>query len=453
MDPVGADRLERMRTSLARALSILASTNPPIRRSDIVSIHQFTTRPGATLLPSLADRYNRAIDQGRYPWSIQIDARDIAPTDVYGPAVPATAYANVGSFVRGSILVPRVLANDLRLRADWDTVEDTVQVPFLMSLPREGDTFPVALHVVGFGRSPARRACPRRRYGRWTAGAVLAVELRCHGDRSAGADGRCVDNRTPAEAAMLADALPNNGNPEFRLSDQIPDASGIGYFPGDPRQLRDTQAAAMLELMHVIGTLRDGTAFASANIPIDPRSIHLLAQGYTSLPAAAAAAYSRRRVRTIQFLAGGANLSELILNGAQEQRAAFDASLPGTIGGAQADTLLIRLKEFLDPIELTAFSEELRSIYALGTRVQGILLAHPQAGGQGLTSMYRRRLGMLYPRGCSCRPRPLANIRRCATTTSSSPASWETLRRSWNGPAARLQDSLTRMGCTVPPPG
>lgn len=387
LDAETAARLERMRQAVQPVLTALGQGSPPVTRDDIVSIHTFTTRAGNELYPTVVAQYDAAVARGTYGYSIEVEEANIAPTEIYGANVPVTAFENVGSFIRGWVNVPRFLGDDVRFRANWDTNPEITKIPFLMSIPRQGMTYPVALHVVGFGRSRLDARALANSIGGGPRAAVLAIELRCHGDRSPGADGICQDNRTTAEAATLTDQLSNNGNPEFNGPDGIPDASGVGFFPGDPRQLRDSQLAATLEIMHVLASLRDGAAFTEMSIPVDRQRIHVLAHGYNALPAAAAAAYiaTNRRARTIQFLAGGASLSELILNGGAAQREAFNMTLPGGIGGAQAATLLTRVREYLAPIELPIFVDVLRERFRSGASPRRILLPHPSQGQQGVT--------------------------------------------------------------------
>ncbi|MEL6186010.1 MAG: hypothetical protein AAFU79_15405, partial [Myxococcota bacterium] len=357
LDADGAARLERMRLALQDPLAALAAASPPVGAADIVSVHAFTTRLGMELIPDAIARYDASVRRGTYRYEIKVEQRDIPPADIYGSSVPASAYPNVASFIRGSVVVPRMLGDDVRLRAEWDTVAETVDVPFLMSIPRQGTSYPVAVQIAGFGRSSLDARSLANVMAGGPRGSVLAIELRCHGRRSPDVNGVCVDNRTAAEAASLLDQASNNGNPEFAASaaDGIPDNSGVGYFPGDPRKLRDSQLAAIIEVMHVFASLRDATAWTGENIPVDRFGIHGLAQGYASLPAAAAAGFidDQRRIRTLQFLAGGADLAELILEGGMAQRAQFNDELPGGIGEAQAATLLARLGDYLAPMPVS----------------------------------------------------------------------------------------------------
>jgi hypothetical protein len=385
----GAARLERMRRALRPALRALEAASPAVTAGDIVSIHAFTTRPGPDLLENVVQRYEAAVAAGVYPYRVRIESPMLAPSEVYGPAVPASAYANVERFVSGVIEAPRMLDANLRLRPGWATTAETVDVPFLLSVPRGGAQIPVAVQVVGFGRSRIDARALANDMGGGPRGGVLAIELRCHGRRSPGLDGRCGENRTEAEAQALLDEDRNNENPlsAENRPDGIPDASGVGFFPGDPRQLRDTQIAAVIEIAHVVGSLREGSAWSAESIEVDRAGVHLLAQGYTALPAAAAAALASNplRPRTVIFPAGGADLDELILEGATAQRQAFTASLPGTIGPAQADTLLGRLADYLAPVRIGAFGSAFVERYTVQGRLRGVLLPHPEPGDPGVT--------------------------------------------------------------------
>lgn len=388
LDAEGAARLERMRTTLQGALSSLEKASPPVAASDIVSIHAFTTRSGANLVPNVAAKYQDALRAGLYRYEVVVEERDIAPAQIYGNNVPASAYPNVGSFIRGVIKAPRLLDDDVRLRANWDTVAQTVDIPFLLSIPRQGATYPVAVQVVGFGRSALDARSLANAVGGGPRGSVLAIELRCHGRRSPNpGTTNCVENRSAADAMTLLDQVSNNANPEFMGPDGIPDDSGVGYFPGDPRKLRDSQVAATIEIMHVVGSLRDASAWTDEMIPVDRNGIHLLAQGYTSIPAGAAAAYiaNNLRVRTLQFLSGGSDLAALILGSGEDQRRAFDGELPGGIGGGQAETLLIRLQDYLAPVQMSSYAMQLVERFTPQGSIRGILLAHPSDGSQGVT--------------------------------------------------------------------
>ena len=392
LDAEAAARLERQRLALAGAVQALAGATPPITPEDVVSIHAFTTRPGDALLERIAARYDAARQAGAFPFTVRIDETDIPPSQVYEPTARPQDYPNVASFLRGAIMVPRLLDQEARLRPDWDTAPEMIAVPFLMSLPRQGGPrIPVAVQVVGYGRSRVDARALANAMGGAPAGAALAIELRCHGARSPGADGVCRENRSAAEIEALEDLVSNNGNPLFNGADGIPDASGNGFFPGDPLKLRDTQVAAMVEIIHVVGTLRaSGTnPFAAADVQVDGAGVHLVAQGYTALPAAAAAGFASISSfpRTVQFPSGGADLPELILEGAEDQREAFEAGLPEGVRADQARTLLgVRLADFFAPLEVDSYADRLiEQRYRPQGQRRGLLLPHPRSGNQGTT--------------------------------------------------------------------
>lgn len=365
LDSAEAARLERMRQELRLAIQVLEDAG--VSREDIVSIHSFTTRGPPDVLADVVERYQTALAEGRYRYEVVVTQRDITPAEIYDREIPQ----DVQWFVRGFVRAPRLLDDQLRLRPDWETVEEWVQVPFLMSIPRPrqglpDEPFKVAVQVVGFGRSNLdARGLADNLAGVNTS--LLAIELRCHGRRSPGPDGVCLEDRTDAEAAMLADVESNNRNPLFVGRDQIPDESGIGFFPGDPRQLRDTQIAAVLEIIHVVQSLRTGGAWLAENLNVQPTEVHLIAHGSAALPAAAAAALldPQRQLRTVQFLAGGASLEELILNGAEAQYEAFAQTLPGPLAGTsskqQAGAVLQRLSSYLAPVEIASIAERFRA--------------------------------------------------------------------------------------------
>lgn len=384
LDADGAARLEAMRVRLQDVLDALAKASPPVSREDIVSIHGFTTRAGDQLYASMVARYEAAVAAGVYGYDIRIDEADIPPSEIY---IGNEVRENVSSFVRGVVMVPKFLDGN-RFRADWETNGDLVEVPFLLSIPTQGTRYKVAVQVVGFGRSRIDARALANAMGGAPTGSAMAIELRCHGSRAPGEDGVCTDNRSEEAIDALKDEVSNNGNEAFSGSDGIPDASGIGFFPGDPLELVDTQIASALEIIHVLATLRRNNGpFEAESIPVDTSGVHLVAQGALAVPGAAAAAFApvSAQPRTVQFPAGGTGLSDLVLNGPDAQKAAFLADLPSGIAPEQGRTLLTRLAPFLAAVQVEAFASKLIQRYTFNGQRRALLLPHPRTGTPGKT--------------------------------------------------------------------
>lgn len=372
-----AARLERMRQRLAPIVSILAGAAPPIPAEAIISIQSFTTIPAPLdRTMGIFDAYKAAVDQGRYGFSVTTVGGDIDPAELY-PGLPPAAYASILAFRRGTITVPQVLGEDLRQRDGFPAVVREIEVPFLMSIPRNAATYSVVLYTSGYGRSKLDARSLANEFAATPEAAVLAIDLRCHGDRSPDGSGVCAEGRTQSEVAALADDAPNNGNPELVGADGIPDASGQYFFPGDAQALRDTQIAAAIEILHVYLTLRDGTAFVAEGINPNSNDIHLIAHGHSALAASMAVAFAEVAPRTVQLPAGGVGFEELIFSGPEELQASFEATLPDGIGADRALEYVQRMEAaFLRSVDLDIFGERVAEQLDAGGQARRILLNH-----------------------------------------------------------------------------
>ena len=373
---LGADaavRLERLRLRLAPLVPLLARGRPALQAGDVVSIQGFTVEAGFGRFTRLVSDYQRTLDDARYAARGETE---ILPLEQVYAGVPPAAYERVREFRRGTITAPKLLGEDGRLRPGWNRTTETLTIPFTISLPRDRDSgYPVVLFIPGFGRGSIDGRSLAQVFASAPQAAVLTIDLRCHGARSPGSDGICAENRTPDQVAQLADTRPNNGNPEVRGADGIPDASGIGFFPTDARALRDSQMAAAIEIMHVLEALR---AEGIAGISPDRSELHLIAQGHAAPAAVAALAFSRAVVRTLQLPSAGAGVGALILDGPAELKSAFLQALPHGLGEAQAQAYLARVERDV----FSAFDlRELGRLAAAKLTAQGAvrraLLPHP----------------------------------------------------------------------------
>lgn len=370
----GAARLERMRLKLAPLVPLLASASPPIAVDDIASIHGFTTEKGDAHVTEAVQQYFAAIDGGRYNFA---QTNRVVPFSEVYPGLPAIAYDGVAEFRVGTIKAPRLLDDSGRLRANWAQQVETIDIPFSLSIPSRSQRYGVTVFVPGFGRGKIDGRALAPQLASSAGSAVLTIDLRCHGDRAPDGSGACGENRSPQDVAALADTKPNNGNPEFSGADSIPDDSGIGFFPGDPRALRDSQIAAIIEIMHVLEAVRSaGTTFESP-ININIAQIHLIAQGHTAPAALGAVANMRIPANslTLQLPSGGVGYSDLILDGPDDLKQAFLHSMPAGIDAGDASGYLSELNStVLAPLNVEAWGAEVRLRLRLpGNQVRALL--------------------------------------------------------------------------------
>lgn len=393
LDAPTAERLERDRLRLAPAVSMLEGLPPPLllARTQIRSIHGFTTSLGFGRAEKLIDDYRDALTAGKFAYAVTAGA-ELMPADVYPAGTPPAFYQSVRAFLRGTIKVPKLLDAENHIRADWATAGEMIDVPFLMSLPTGGN-YAVAMYLPGLRGSkqtirdiaPSIAGAPR--------GATFGFDLRCHGDRSADANGDCKDERSATEVMMLVDQTPN-GNPERTGPDGVPDNSGVGFFPGDARALRDTQLASAIEVVHVLETFQRGTAIlTAAGISASSTDLHLIAHGHSAPVGVLASVLLRTPIRTVVLPAGGTGLKTLIENGPAEQKTAFDRTLPQGVTSGNRAAYLTRLEStVLKAISYEEAAALAKARYLTPSRgSERILLTHgaiaelvPQAARQTL---------------------------------------------------------------------
>ena len=377
LDATATARLERQRQALQPVLDLLASdaVDPQINRTDIVSIHTFTTQKGFERMTEEVARYYEAIANSVYDF-------DVTLTEVSLPSifigVPADAYPNVGRFFRGVIKAPRFLGDDGRWRRDWATNAETIDIHFTISEPVGVTAGPVVVHVPGYGRGSVDGRSVANGMAQIPAAYVMTIDMRCHGFRGPDTLGDCGENRTQAEIDMLVDATPNNDNPDIGGPDGIPDQSGVGFFPGDPVALRDSQMASVFEILHVLSSLRDPQNY-QPNVSPNVSRIHLIAQGYMAslgLMAVALVEDLPTRNMTVMLPSGGYGLPELIFNAPVDQRGAFTTGLPENIDDTNYADLFDRLSLMYEPLNLANYTDTIAERLSVGNSLTRVLLSH-----------------------------------------------------------------------------
>lgn len=345
-----ADRLRRERARLQPVLNALAVASPPVRPEDIVSIHSFDTTLGPERLQALGTRMFQLIDEGEVPFRIRIDDANLTPGEL-SPAVSNAEFPDVGRVIEGRLDVIQPLGEGLRIRTDWDEDVQVRPLRFTMTLPSDDNNVQgLALILPGFGRgladvlSVAQQAAAQNF-------ASVAFALRCHGPRAPDESGRCGDGRSDAELEAL-DQEPNSDDERIAGPDGIPDDSGIGFFPGGAAELRDSQLATALELLHVFSYFRDRSDGFEAEIGADyvASRIRLGVHGHIGQVVTAAlslypGAQRRSPVQTVTFVQSGAGYRELVLNGPPDVRQAFLDSAPEGISADNLASYLSRLED------------------------------------------------------------------------------------------------------------
>ncbi|MEQ9503568.1 MAG: hypothetical protein RIT81_42325 [Deltaproteobacteria bacterium] len=337
LDAATAERLERERQRLQPALEILEAGSPPIPRDSITSIQGFTTDPGYGRFQRLVELYYDALDDGTY--ATGTTHATVPREDVF--LGNPNDYPNVAEVHYGTVTAPRLLGDDGRIRPNWHLNAETIEIPFSFTVPTGEDRYPVLLFTPGYGRGRIDVRSIAQIASETGAAGVMALELRCHGNRSPELDGICGENRSAAEVDALLDAQPNNGNMQIQGADGIPDDSGQGYFPGDAVALRDSQMAAAIELLHVIRTLRNPSNFDG--LQPNAGQIHIIAHGQTAPAAVLAVAETEYPTTnlTLSMPAGGGDYKSLVLDGPNALTDAWVASLPHGLleaqGGAYFD--------------------------------------------------------------------------------------------------------------------
>lgn len=367
-DPVAARLLaERGRVSDVLAL-VATEGQPAISADDIVSIHSFRTKLGPERLVQLAQRYSDAFVAGRIGGDITITDNAL-PLGEISPIPPDNQddfNEKIQNIQRGTIAMPRLLDEDGRLRSTWDTDGETIDVQFLLSEPTGGGPFRVAAMFSGFGRGTADIISMAPDNGN-VGTAVMLVDLRCHGSRSPDPLGVCQEERSLSEIDGLVDTQPNNGDTRVTSGspDGIPDDSGRFFFSGDPGQLRDSQLAAVIEILHVLSVLRFQIEEleAAASMQLEDSETGLIAHAQASPVALAALAMfsqfpdngipTRSRGFRAMFLGGGVGYEELILDGPNQIRTDFLATAPEGIDEDNVTSYIreleARVLEALDP--------------------------------------------------------------------------------------------------------
>ncbi len=362
LDAASASRLERERQRLAPALAVLGAASPRVPAERIVSIQTWTTALGPRLLAEVAKAYTEALAAGRLPFAVTTMGGDLDPADVFPPGFPPDTYAEIRAFRRGTIRVPDALDESGRLRPGWAGRNPrTIEVPFLISLPRTARMrYPVTVLLPGWGRSKEDAVSIGNALAGGGQSAVLALDLPFHGARST----------DPTDVAS------NNDNPEVSGADGIPDSSGAGFFSGDPGQLRDRQLGALIEIVHVLETLKQGDAFESEAISPDRRAAnqHIVGHGHSAWLALAAATVSR--VGTIQVPSGGIGVRDLVLEGPEALRTALLAGVPAGVDATNLETYLARAEEtVLVGLDPEGMLDAVAEIYLTGPNPK-VLLAH-----------------------------------------------------------------------------
>ena len=393
VDDAGAARLERQRQALQPLVELISDVkvaNPPIPRSEIVSIHAFDTQLGFDRINREVERYFDAIERRRYTFDVNLTEVILSSIFV---GIPPTAYPDVGQFFRGVIKVPKFLDDRGRWRKDWPQVVETVDMHLTISVPSGVTGGPVVLHIPGHGRGSVDGRSLAQGMAQIPAAYVMTVDMRCHGFRSPEPGGACQENRTEEQISNLVDTAPNNNNRDIQGPDGIPDDSGIGFFPGDPVALRDSQMAAILELVHVLNSLLDPGSYQPDVNPNISR-LHVVAQGYMAplaLIATALLPELRHDRMTVQLPSGGAGLAELILNSASDQRNKFLAEVPEGIDETNLGDLLDDLSVMFAPLDLANYGSVFEDLYSTGGSFRRILVPHG-AVDEFITSTARTNL-------------------------------------------------------------
>lgn len=360
LDAGTAAKLERERGRLAPVVALLAGSNPAITADRIASIQGWTTAVGDRLLERTIDAYRAAVARGRYDFSVTTVGGDLDPMTVFPTG---SEFGNVRAVRRGTIRVPKLLDASGRIRPGWDsTAIETTEVPFIITLPRTNRMrYPTTVLLTGYGRGKEDALSLAHEFGGGPQSSVLAIDLPYHGARS----------------TNPADTSPNNGNPVITGADGIPDASGDGFFQGDPGALRDGLIATVLEVVHIVDAIKDGESFEDELINPDRRltNIHMIAQGHSAMIGLLASVHSP--VGTVQLPSGGFGVDDMVIEGPAGLRAAFLASGPAGVNEANLATYFAKLDaSILIGLGLPRASQAAYDRYIDGNPVR-ILAAHP----------------------------------------------------------------------------
>ena len=391
LDGPTAAKLERERQRLSVVIGLLATAKPPIAREHIKSIQGWHSALGPKRLERVLLAYRTAVGQGRFPYAVTRTVGNRSPDMVYAPGTPASFYENVDHFFQGTITVPNPLDDAGHFRDGWATSDaQTTEVPFLISIPKPTPMrYPVTLMLPGYGRSSLDVRALANAVGGGGRSAVMAIDLPFHGART-------VD---PATGAARTDDTESNGDPGQQGADGVPDASGQGYLTGAPRAARDRMLAMVLEVVHILETIKDTTAFRTHLISPEGREsqTHLIGQGHTAAVAIHAAAAVR--IGTLQLPSGGVGIQNLLTDGPPALTDGFMATVPSGVTAANLSDYVARLEAtVLSGVAMAESAEVVKERYvnAVGRPVR-VLLPHgsqtqtgqhvPAAARQALVSM------------------------------------------------------------------
>jgi len=322
-----AAKLERERLRLQEAISRLGSAFPPVSIERIRSIHGWRTTLGPQKLASVVQEYKNALQRGRFPFKVTTAGGDIDSSEFLPAGSPTN---NINNFRQGTITVPKLLGDDGRIRGNWASSDaQTLELPFIVSVPKTSrSSYPVSIYLPGFGRSKQDASLLANEFGGGSQSAVLGLDLRYYGDRS----------------LDTTDSIPNNDNPTVSGADGIPDSSGTGIYSGSPGVLRDEMIATIIEVAHVIETLKNEAAFEAEMVSPDGNisKLHVIAHGQSAGIGLHAALVSR--VGTIQLPAGGADIEHLLVEGPPTNLSRFLMDAPSGVNETNVVDYIEKLK-------------------------------------------------------------------------------------------------------------
>ena len=338
----------------------MGSAFPPVSIERIRSIQGWRTTLGPKKLASVVQEYRDALQRGRFPFKVTTTGGDIDSSEFLPTGSPTS---NINNFRQGTITVPKLLGDDGRIRGDWASSDaQTIEIPFLISVPKTSrSSYPVSLYLPGFGRSKQDASLLANEFGGGSQSAVLGLDLRYYGDRS----------------LDTTDSVPNNDNPTVSGADGIPDSSGTGIYSGSPGVLRDEMIATIIEVAHVIETLKDEAAFEAEMVSPDGNisKLHVIAHGQSAGIGLHAALVSR--VGTIQLPSGGADFEHLLVEGPPANLSRFLMDAPSGVNETNVVDYVEKLKSsVLLGLSVKDASEAIYDAY-IDRSSPKVLLQHP----------------------------------------------------------------------------
>ena len=360
IDAETAKKLERERLRLQEAVSLLGNAYPPVTSDRIRSIQGWRTTLGPQKLASIVQEYRDALQRGRFPFKVTTSGGDLDSSDFLPAGSPTS---NINNFRQGTITVPKLLNDQGRIRANWASSDaQFIEIPFLISVPKTSrSSYPVSIYLPGFGRSKQDASLLANEFGGGSQSAVLGLDLKYYGDRS----------------LDTSDTQPNNENPTVSGADGIPDSSGTGIYSGSPGVLRDEMIATIIEVAHVIETLKDEAAFEAEMISPDGNisKLHMIAHGQSANIGLHAALVSR--VGTIQLPSGGSDFEHLLVDGPTANLSHFLMDAPTGINETNVADYITKLKSsVLLGLTVEDASEKIYDAYVDRSSPK-ILLQHP----------------------------------------------------------------------------